>query len=243
MRFLSVCAAAGILAAALMRAEAADAVLPVDPVLCAEMKSTHVLNAGAPVGCDRLRLVEFDYVDFQGNRHTDGRLVVMDAVADRVLRIFEALRARRFPIAKAKLMDAYEGNDEASMADDNTSAFNDRDVPGSPRKSLHAYGVAIDLNPVENPFVTHKDAVFTLDPPGSAGNFNRLIHRPGKPERRGFAEEVVTIFAANGFADWGGYWDDPVDWQHFDIGRALADELAGLPPEEAKKRFEASITH
>ena len=154
---------------------------------------------------------------------------------------FRTLRERGFPIAKAKLIDAYAGNDDASMADDNTSAFNDRDVPNTTHKSLHAYGVAIDLNPTENPFVTRNGATFRFDPPAGADYFNRLTHRPGKPDRRGLAEDVVAIFAANGFSDWGGYWDDPIDYQHFDIGRPLAEELAKLPLDQAKKRFEQSI--
>jgi len=222
-------------------AAAADRVLPVGDALCAEMKAAHVLNPGAPVGCERLRLVEFDYVGFDGKAHAGGQVVVMDAVAGRVLRIFQALKEKNFPIAKAKPMDAYGGNDDASMADDNTSGFNDRDVPGAGRKSLHAYGVAIDLNPVENPFVTRSGATFTFDPPAGAGHFNRIIHRPGKPERRGEAEEVVDIFARNGFTQWGGNWDDPIDYQHFDVGRALAEELTKLPPDEAKAKFEQSI--
>ena len=233
--------AAALLAAAAVPCAAANAVLPLGAALCADMKATQVLNPGAPVGCERLKLVEFDYVDFQGKEHTDGQIVVLDAVADRVLRIFQMLRGRGFPIAKARLMDAYKGDDEASMADDNTSAFNDRDVPDTTHKSLHAYGVAIDLNPVENPFVTRAGAVFTFHPAAGADHFNRLIRRPGKPVRRGEAEEVVAVFAANGFSQWGGNWDDPVDYQHFDIGRALALKLAALPPAEARAAFERSI--
>ena len=64
----------------------------------------------------------------------------------------------------------------------------------------------------------------------------------GKPDRVGVAEEVVQIFAGNGFTVWGGTWDDPLDFQHFDIGRALADELVKLPPDAARARFEQSIT-
>ena len=226
---------------ATMRAGAADAVRPVSDALCADMQATHVLNAGAPVGCDRLKLVEFDYVDFAGTEHTDGQMVVMDAVADRVLGIFHTLRQKRFPIAKAKLMDAYTGNDEASMADDNTSAFNVRPIKDGDRISLHAYGLAIDLNPVENPYVARNGATFTFDPPAGADHFNRTIRRPGKPDRRGTAEAVIDVFTENGFTDWGGYWDDPIDYQHFDVGRAMAETLARLPPDQAKAEFERSI--
>ena len=220
-----------------------DAVVPVDAALCASMKSHHVLNPGAPVGCERLSLVRFSYVGFDAQIHDDGEIVVLDAVADRVLGIFAALRARQFPIAKARLVDAYSGDDEASMADDNTSGFNDRTVAGQTAISLHAYGAAIDLNPVENPFVTRQDATFSFDPPAGADYFNRIVRRPNKPDRRGAAETAVEVFAANGFVTWGGYWDSPVDFQHFDIGRALAEELVRLPPAQAKARFEQSIAN
>lgn len=219
-------------------AVAAEGVLPVDDALCAGMRIAHVLNPGAPVGCDRLRLVQFGYVDFKGQVHTDGRVVVMDAVADRVLRIFQTLRAKRFPIAKAKLMDAYNGDDEASMADDNTSSFNVRPIKGGTHMSLHAFGLAIDLNPVENPYVTRKGANFVIDPPAGENFFNGNVQRRN---RRGTAEAVVEVFAENGFSRWGGSWHDPIDFQHFDVGREMADTLVGLPPEQAKAEFEHSI--
>jgi hypothetical protein len=129
------------------------------------------------------------------------------------------------------------------MADDSTSGFNDRTVPDRATISLHAYGAAIDLNPVENPFVTRQGATFTFSPPAGADYFNRIIHRPGKPDRRGVAETVVDVFAENGFVNWGGTWDSPIDFQHFDIGRALAEELVRLPPAQAKERFEQSIAN
>lgn len=218
-----------------------DAVVPISGELCAGMKNHHVLNPGAPVGCERLSLVRFDYFGFDDKVHEDGEIVVLDAVADRVLHIFAVLRERKFPIAKARLIDDYSGDDDASMADDNTSGFNDRTIPDATAISLHAYGVAIDINPIENPFVTRQGATSTFDPPAGADYFNRIIHRPGKPDRRGVAEMVVDVFAENGFVEWGGTWDSPVDFQHFDIGRALAEELVRLPPVQARERFERSI--
>ncbi|MDR3527352.1 MAG: M15 family metallopeptidase, partial [Rhizomicrobium sp.] len=195
----------------------------------------------APVGCERLSLVTFSYVDFEGRSHADGQIVVLDAVAPRLLQIFEALQARGFPIAKAKPVEAYEGDDDASMADNNTSGFNDRPIAGTTRPSLHAYGVAIDLDPVQNPYLTFNGATVTVAPPAGAAYLNRRGNRPGKDQHKGLAEEVVTLFAENGFAHWGGDWDDPIDYQHFDIGRPLAEALAALPPEQARARFEASI--
>jgi hypothetical protein len=245
-RFALAAVAAGIVLAVAVPSRASESVQPINSTLCADMKATHVLNPGAPVGCERLSLVTFDYVDFDGVQHEDGQVVVMDAVATRVLTIFQTLHKRGFPVARAKLMDAYSGDDEKSMADDNTSAFNDRDVPTTTRKSLHAYGVAIDINPVQNPFIergAELGAVFVVHPTEGAGYLNRMISRPGKPERRGFAEEVAGIFAENGFTVWGGNWDDPIDYQHFDVGRPLTEALAKLPPEQARKTFEDSVAH
>jgi hypothetical protein len=205
------------------------------------MTAHHVMNEGAPVGCERLALVRFSYVDFTGANHDDGEIVVLDAVAPSVERIFAALYARRFPIAKARPMEAYDGSDAAAMADDNTSSFNHRLVQDSPRLSLHAYGAAIDLNPVENPYLTRKGAVVAIAPPQAVA-LNRRDDRPGKPSRSGMAESVIDIFTENGFTVWGGDWDDPIDYQHFDIGRALAERLAALPPSDARATFTAVVT-
>lgn len=196
----------------------------------------------APVGCDRLNLVTFRYIDFAGVSHDDGQIIVMDALASRVQRIFDTLYERRFPVSKATLLNAYDGDDEASMADNNTSAFNDRPVTGGSQLSLHAYGAAIDLNPVQNPFIRRSGTGLSVDPPAGLDYINRAQQRPGKPDRPGLAEAVVEIFAQNGFVVWGGYWDEPLDYQHFDIGRALAETLAALPSDEARKRFEETIS-
>lgn len=219
----------------------AGGVAPVSDDFCADMKAHQVLNANAPVGCDRLAVVTFDYVDFGGQEHDDGKIVVMDAVAPNVLRIFEELHARHFPIAKAQPLNAYEGDDEASMADNNTSGFNDRLVAGTDHISLHAYGVAIDLDPVQNPFITRSGTELTVHPAAAVDYVNRRPHRPGKADRPGLAEEVVDIFVRNGFTQWGGDWDDPIDYQHFDITRPLAEELAKLSPVDARRRFELAV--
>ncbi len=219
----------------------AGEVRPVDTARCAEMKAHHVLGANAPVACERLSLVTFSYVDFDGRSHDDGTIVVLDAVAPRVLHIFETLQARGFPIAKARPLEAYEGDDDAAMADNNTSGFNDRSVAATTRPSLHAYGAAIDLDPVQNPFLTWNGTGVTVAPPAGAAYLNRRPQRPGKPDRPGLAEDAVALFAENGFFYWGGNWDDPIDYQHFDIGLSLAESLAALPPGQARARFEAAI--
>lgn len=210
----------------------------VDAAACASMKERHVLSPNAPVRCDQLSIVRFRYVGFEGQTHDDGMLMVMTATAEHVAAIFKALYALRFPIARARLLDEYGGDDAASMRDNNTSAFNDRPVTGGGPPSLHAYGLAIDLNPVQNPYIAFDDngrAVF--EPPEGRHYANRRNPRPGKPVRRGMAEQVAPIFAAHGFLVWGGDWDAPIDYQHFQLPRTLAKKLAALPAQQAKKAY------
>jgi hypothetical protein len=222
-----------LIATATPRARKAGSVVPISQSLCEDMKLHQVSNPRAPVGCDRLKLINFSYVDFGGRLLDDGEIVVMDAAAEHVLDIFVALRKIRFPIAKARLMNHYDGNDDASMADNNTSAFNVRDITGGDTLSLHAYGLAVDINPVQNPFAKRSGATLTFSPPVGVENANRLNDRPGKPTRLGMAEAVIDIFADHGFLIWGGYWDDPIDYQHFQVDRKLAERLAKLSPDQA----------
>jgi hypothetical protein len=214
---------------------AQDAIAPITPAACAQMKAHRVLNPGAPVGCDRLRLLTFAYLGFDGQTHTDAELVVLDAVAEHVLQIFVALRERGFPIGSVKLMDQFNGNDDAAIAANNTSSFNVRAVAGSGNISLHSYGVAIDLNPVQNPYVIRTGSGLIVEPRSGAAYANRRNQRPG------MAEPVIALFAAHGFVEWGGRWANPTDYQHFQVGRGLAYRLARLPPAQARELFEQVV--
>jgi hypothetical protein len=217
---------------------AANVVEPVGAALCDDMKLHHVLGSNPPVGCDRLRLIRFAYVGFDEQLHEDGEIVVMDAAAAHVLRIFATLRERRFPIAKARLLNHYEGDDDASMNDNNTSAFNHRSIANGESLSLHAYGLAIDINPVQNPYLVRSNRGLVVAPASGADFINRLDDRPWKKSPRpGMAESVIDVFADNGFLIWGGYWDDPIDYQHFQVGRKMAEHLASSPPQQAEAIF------
>jgi hypothetical protein len=218
-----------------------DSITPISVALCEDMKLHHVLGSNPPVGCERLKLVKFSYIGFDMMMHNDGEIMVMDAAAPHVLRIFTTLRDIHFPIAKARLMDHYEGNDEASMADNNTSALNDRMITEGAAISLHAYGLAIDLNPIQNPYVVRSGGTLTFAPPAGAEYANRLNERPWKDFRPGMAEAVVDVFADNGFLIWGGYWYTPIDYQHFQVGRKMAERLARATPAEAEVIFDELI--
>jgi D-alanyl-D-alanine carboxypeptidase len=229
---------AALAALALLLSPAAlaqDAVAPITPERCAHMKAHRVLNPGAPVGCDRLRLLTFAYLGFDGQTHADAELVVLDAVAEHALAIFVALRERGFPIAGVKLMDAFNGNDDAAIAANNTSSFNVRAVAGSGNISLHSYGVAIDLNPVQNPYVIRTANGLIVEPRSAAQYANRRNQRPG------MAEPVIALFAQHGFAEWGGRWANPTDYQHFQVGRGLAYRLARASPAQARELFEQVV--
>ena len=214
---------------------------PISKAACASMEAQHVVNPGMPVGCNRLNLVRFAYVDFEGRLHNDGEIVVMDAVAPHVYRIFDTLRQQGFPIKKARLMDQYGGNDDASMADDNTSGFNGRKITGGSSISMHAYGLAIDVNPVQNPFVKRAGDKLAFSPPAGLGYANRFNGRPNKKNFAGMAETVIDVFANEGFTTWGGYWDDPIDYQHFQVSPGLAEQLVRLPPTQAAALFDKHV--
>jgi poly-gamma-glutamate synthesis protein (capsule biosynthesis protein) len=163
---------------------------------------------GCPVGFTGLRLLTVSHWGFDGGIHR-GRLVVNRDEASEMLRALRSLFELRYPIRQMRLVDAYGADDHRSMAADNTSAFNCRFVAGSPGVwSEHAYGRALDLNPLENPYVTESGYV---SPPAGAPFADRsrrakgLIHCGGP---------VVAAFAAVGWG-WGGSWAWPKDYQHF----------------------------
>jgi hypothetical protein len=213
----------------------ADSVNAISAELCADMKRRRVMNPGAPVGCERLRLVRFGYLGFDGQTRGDGEIVVMDALAERVMQVFAALRNLRFPIASAKLMNQYNGDDDASMAANNTSSFNVRTVEATGAISMHAYGLAVDLNPVQNPYVQRMiSGRLQVEPRAGAAYLTRKDQRPG------MAEAVIDVFADHGLLVWGGYWNSP-DYQHFQVSRSMADQLARLSPAAARALFERRL--
>jgi hypothetical protein len=163
-------------------------------------------HPGCPVGPEQLRRVGLTFWGFDNDPHTGTLIVNADAV-DAVIAAFRRLYDVRFPIRRMEPVDVYGGDDHASMAADNTSAFNCRFVAGSTRWSAHAYGDAIDVNTVENPYVQTGDYV---SPPAGEAYMNRSDVRPGMAYWGG---ALVDAFAAAGW-QWGGRWSDP-DYQHF----------------------------
>jgi hypothetical protein len=179
-------------------------VQPIGPELRQRMTGVS-WHRGCPVGLGELRLLTVTHWGFDGAVHR-GRLVVNRDAATAMLGAMRALFRLHYPIRQMRLVDAYGADDHRSMDADNTSAFNCRFVAGSGGVwSQHAYGRALDLNPLENPYVTESGYV---SPPAGALYADRSRHARGLIHRGG------PVVAAVGW-EWGGNWAWPKDFQHF----------------------------
>lgn len=239
MRRLSVMLLSAFLAGAV---GAEEAIRTLGEERCTRMEAAGVLTKANPVPCDRLRSVRFEHFAMPEPELAQGEFVVLDVMAERTLALVRRLRLLSFPIARAEPMEAFGGDDEASMRANNSSAFNGRAITGGGRWSMHAYGVAIDVNPMENPYIElQADGSARVLPPQSARHaVNRLETRVGKASRPGMVEPLVLEFARHGFYRWGGDWDFPIDYQHFEVGsRAFVEALVALEPAVARRELDA----
>lgn len=161
-----------------------------------------------PVGMKDLSDLKISHWGFDGKIHS-GEMMVHKDVAKEVSDIFSELFKQKFPIKKMELIDQYKGDDASSMEANNTSAFNCRAVTGSPGVfSEHSYGKAIDINPVQNPYV--RGAV--VAPPAGKKYLNRKKVRAGMIVADA---AVVKAFKKRGWK-WGGDWKTLKDYQHFE---------------------------
>jgi hypothetical protein len=181
----------------------AGSVAPIDEATAARMTSSW--RPGCPVGLSDLRLVRLTHWGFDGQARP-GELVVHRQQADRILGVFAALFEARFPMEQVRLIDEFGGDDDRSMSANNTSGFNCRYVAGTRRWSQHAFGRAIDVNPVQNPYVTGRE----VRPPEGAPYVRR---DPAVPGLITAGSPAVAAFARAGWP-WGGRWRSP-DYQHF----------------------------
>jgi hypothetical protein len=162
---------------------------------------------GAQIKLSDLRYLQLSYVDFDGNDQV-GELVCNKAIANDLVAIFRELYEARYPIRSIRLIDDFGGDDEASMAADNTSCFNYRMKTGMRSLSKHALGLALDINPFENPYVRGSHVR-----PAGAGAF--ADRSKDFPHKIGKNDLCYRLFRAHGFA-WGGAWRSVQDYQHFE---------------------------
>jgi D-alanyl-D-alanine carboxypeptidase-like protein len=168
----------------------------------------HSWHAGCPVAPAQLRRLRLTYWGFDRRAHT-GTLIVNVRAVSPLTRVFSRLYAARFPIRRMRPVDAYGGSDEGSLEADNTAAFNCRYAvaSGPKRWSVHAYGLAIDVNPVENPYLEGG----RVHPRAGRAYLDRSRHRRGMAVRGGV---LVDAFASVAWP-WGGRWSGSPDYQHF----------------------------
>lgn len=180
----------------------------VSTVTAAQLGATW--HTGCPVGPSQLRLIRMSYWGFDDQTHL-GTMVVNAHVVNTVIAVFSRLYTGRFPIYEMVPESAYGGNDNAAAAADDTSGFNCRYAvaPGPPHWSIHAYGDAIDVNDVQNPYIDGT----TIIPPAGAAFEDRSDVRPGMAVPGGM---LVDAFAAVGWY-WGGRWTSTPDYQHFSL--------------------------
>ncbi len=205
---LATCAVAGALVSPSSASSTAfrGSITRISPALARQMTGVS-WHPGCPVPLRDLRVVTATYVDFDGRAHA-GRVIVHRDVAPRILGVLRRLYGDGFPIRRMVPVDAYGGSDFRSIEADNTSAFNCRFVDGTRRFSEHAYGRAVDVNPIENPYVTGS---------GTTSHTASRTYLRRTPFRLGMAAEghaLVRAFDAIGWG-WGGRWSGAKDYQHF----------------------------
>ena len=158
---------------------------------------------------DDLSYLTLSYMGYDGKTHI-GNMVVASEITDEVVQIFKELYDIKFPIQKMRLPCEYDGVDEYSMRDNNTSAFNDRPIEGTGALSYHQLGRAIDINPLVNPYVRFSDG--SVLPTTAHKYLDRTLDEKGMilPD-----SECVQIFKKYGWT-WGGDWTSLKDYQHFE---------------------------
>ncbi|MCI8621725.1 MAG: M15 family metallopeptidase [Clostridia bacterium] len=159
------------------------------------------------VDISSLSYLKISYIGFDGLSHT-GEMVCSSKVSNDILEIFKELYNIQYPIEKIKLIDEYGANDEASMSDNNTSCFCYRQITGSKSLSKHSLGLAIDINPLYNPYVKGK----TISPKASYIYSNRNSDFEHKISKE---DVLYNLFTSKGWT-WGGDWILPKDYQHFE---------------------------
>lgn len=159
------------------------------------------------ISYDDLKYVNVKYYDFNGIGHDDGELIVHKLVAQDIVEIFYKLYLEKYPIESIRLVEEFNAEDELSMRANNTSAFCYRVVENIDRMSWHAYGLAIDINPLYNPYVVGED----IYPSTALEYVDRSLEFKGKINHDDLA---YKLFIEYGWK-WGGDFLYTKDYQHF----------------------------
>jgi len=188
---------------------------PFVPVFTSEPLPQHIIDQitgvtfheSTPFDHDFLTYLTVTHANFEGDS-VIGHLIVAAELGEEVLDIFREIYEYRFPIHSIRLIDYYNACDQLSMAANNSHAFNFRYIAGTTRISNHGWGRAIDINPIQNPYIRG----YTIWPYAGAVYLDRSYVRPGMIVP---GDVVYTAFTSRGWT-WGGHWTLPVDFHHFE---------------------------
>lgn len=150
------------------------------------------------------------YYGFDHETHI-GELIVHTQIADDTIDIFKELYAAKYPIEQVKLIDDYDANDNTSMSDNNSSSFNYRVIDGTTTLSKHSLGLAIDINPLYNPYVRNINGLEVVLPEEGVLYTDRQKDLPYMIKEGDICHQA---FIKRGFT-WGGIWNHSKDYQHF----------------------------
>ena len=199
----------------------------------------------------RLKIITVNYINFNGKTAV-GTLKVLDTLAPYFKNVFNTLYIKKFPIyhmgeglvplQPAGVSTSYIAYGNAADAD-NTAAFACRPITHGTLPSIHAYGAAVDLNPRENPYLGFEGdpsgimKVKDIIPADGWKYITRSKYREGKPVHQGISNSVNDIFKDNGILRWGGDWNYPIDYMHFEVYRDVDILLLTMTPKEASQYF------
>ena len=184
----------------------------ITPQIKQRMVEGNSWKQGCPVVLKDLRYLRIKHINFHGEDQM-GEIIVHKEVSSEVKEIFEALYDVGYPINKMKLVSDYKANDWQSIEVDNTSAFNCRTATGSKKWSKHSYGKAIDINPIENPYISRKGYISH----NASETYRNRVHKKSTYADKAILlknDEAVQIFKKYGWK-WGGDWSGIKDYQHF----------------------------
>lgn len=192
--------------------EYSSSISPITPEIKKRMIKGSSWRNGCPVSLNDLRYLRLKHINFNG-KDVMGEIIVHKEVSAEVAEIFEALYNVGYPIKKIKLVSDYKGSDWQSIESDNTSAFNCRSATGSKKWSKHSYGKAIDINPIENPYISRKGYISHK----ASETYRKRVHEKSTHADKAVLlknDKAVEIFKKYGWK-WGGDWSGVKDYQHF----------------------------
>ena len=189
-------------------------ILKISPEIEKRMLKGNSHKKDCPISLEDLRYLKLKHIDFNSNIKT-GELIVHKSVSKEIVDIFQRLYEIKYPIKKMQLVSNYNGNDWDSIEANNTSAYNCRPIEGTKRWSRHAYGKAIDINPIQNPYISKKGKISHE----ASQEFRNRV-RPNSFNLKQKAvilqnDEIVELFKKQKWV-WGGDWITIKDYQHFD---------------------------